>query len=187
MIIGEKRTPRGAKVPPTSRTAIRTVTDALRVKFGEYEPYVDVASFIEHKLLTTYDIVLAPKPWEVLGEEEGKSYPDKRRIELRDDVYEALVAGQVRARFTAMHEVGHVFLHHGVALRFTEVEHDHDYHEDSEWQADAFAAEFLMPLYLIKDLKLRNAAALAKTFGVSMRAAMIRFNVLRAEGEVPMS
>lgn len=187
MTIGEKRTPRGAKVPPTSRAAIRTLTDALRGEFGEQAPYVDVANFIEHKLYAAYGIVLAPKPRSVLGADEGKSYPDRRRIELRDDVYEALILGQVRARFTAMHEAGHVFMHHGVALRFTEVEHDHDYHEDSEWQADAFAAEFLMPLYMIKAWKLRNAAAVAKVFGVSLTAAMIRFNVLKAEGEIPMS
>ena len=187
MIAGEKRSPRGAKVLPTSRAAIRGMTDAMRGEFGETVPYVEVASFIEHKLFKKYEIVLAPKGREVLGDLEGRSYPDRRRIELRDDVYELLVAGQARARFTAIHEVGHVFLHQGVALRFTEGPSDHDYHEDSEWQADAFAAEFLMPLYMIKALKLQNAAALAKTFGVSMGAAIIRFNILKTEGKIPMS
>jgi Zn-dependent peptidase ImmA (M78 family) len=187
MVIGEKRTPRGAKVPPTSRAAIRTLTDALRGDFEEHAPYVDVASFIEHKLYEAYTVILAPKSRSVLGEDEGRSYPDRRRIELRNDVYGALCEGQPRARFTAMHEVGHVFLHQGVALHFTEVHHDHDYHEDSEWQGDAFAAEFLMPLYMIKTLKLRTAAAIAKTFGVSLAAAMIRVNVLKAEGEIPMT
>jgi Zn-dependent peptidase ImmA (M78 family) len=187
MVIGEKRTPRGAKVPPTSRAAIRTLSDALREDFDEHAPLVDVASFIEHKLYEKYTVVLAPKPRSVLGVDEGKSYPDRRRIELRNDVYEALCLGQPRARFTAMHEVGHIFLHQGVGLRFTEVDHEHDYHEDSEWQADAFAAEFLMPLYMIKDLKLRTAAAVAKTFGVSLTAAMVRVNILKAEGQIPMT
>jgi Zn-dependent peptidase ImmA (M78 family) len=186
MADGEKLRPRGVRVKARSRVAIRTLTDLLRAEFGEARPYVDVADFVEHKLYQRFGIVLAPKPRSVLGLDEGRTYPDQLRIELRNDVYEALIAGESRARFTAMHEVGHVFLHQGVALLHTTAPADHLHFEDSEWQSDAFAAEFLMPACLIRQMRKRTAAEAVRAFGVSMKAALVRFSVLRAEGVIPM-
>lgn len=187
MTDGEKRLPRGVRVTPLSRAAVRELTDALREDLEERGPYVDVARFIEHKLFKRFGVVLAPQPRFVLGLDEGRTYPDRLRIELRDDVYEALIDDEPRARFTAMHEVGHVFLHPGVPLLRTTAPTNHRPYEDSEWQADAFSAEFLMPVNLIKRMPQRTAAAASRLFGVSLKAAIVRFNVLKTEGEIPMS
>jgi Zn-dependent peptidase ImmA (M78 family) len=62
----------------------------------------------------------------------------------------------------------------------------HRHYEDSEWQADAFAAEFLMPLEHVLRLPRLTAAAASVRFKVSLRAAMVRMNVLRNEGLLRM-
>ena len=187
MTDGEKRPPRGVRVVPKSRAAVRELTSTLREELDERDSYVDVARFIEHKLFLKFGIVLAPQPESVLGVDEGRTYPDKLRIELRDDVYEALIDEEPRARFTAMHEVGHVFLHLGVPLLRTTAPTNHPPYEYSEWQADAFSAEFLMPVDLVKQMRHQTAAAASQLFGVSVAAAIVRFNVLKSEGNIRRS
>ena len=72
-------------------------------------------------------------------------------IILRADTYDALCdvsdPKHCRARFTVAHEIGHLILHEGFALARGAVRHKH--YEDSEWQADTFAAELLMPTFLV--------------------------------------
>lgn len=182
MMLGEAGPPRGSKVPAQSRTTIRQVVASLRAYLGERDRYVDVQRLIEHKLLEHFGVVLAVQEADVLGADEGRSYPDKLRLELRSDVYYALARREPRARFTAMHEVAHLFLHQGVPLRRTVGAVTHRHFEDSEWQADAFAAEFLMPVEHVVRLRYRTAAFASTQFEVSLRAAMVRLNVLKNEG-----
>jgi hypothetical protein len=184
---GEKGPPRGVKVPATNRAAVRELTADLRRHFGLVDPYLDVVRFIEHKLAAGVGLVFAVQPRSVLGDDEGRTYPDRRRLELRDDVYMALRAGDPRARFTAMHEAGHLLLHPGIPLRRTAAVATHAAFEDSEWQADCFAAEILMPVEHMMLMPYRTAAYAAKIFGVSLRAAMIRVATLKAEGVFRMS
>lgn len=184
---GEKGPPRGVKVAPTSRAAVRKLTSALREHLGEDGAVIDVARFIEHKLAAEFDLVFVARSPAVMGEDEGRTFPDALRLELRDDVYQALLQGDARARFTAMHEVGHFFLHPGVPLRRTSATANHEHFEDSEWQADCFAAEILMPLQLVRRLGLRTAAAASAAFGVSLRAAIIRMATLKIEGALRMT
>jgi hypothetical protein len=176
---------RGIRVRPLSRTKIRAVAVALRKCCNEYAPWVDVARFIEHKLFSEFNVEFSVQPESVLGLDEGRTYPDKLQIQLREDVYEALIADDPRARFTAVHEVGHLFLHRGVPLRRTSAATDHKAFEDSESQANSFAAEFLMPVHFILGLQYRTAACASDVFGVSLQAAMIRMDVLRMEGVLP--
>jgi len=182
MTLGESGPPRGSMVPPKSRVMIRQVAGALRAYLGERGCYVDVARLVEHKLMEHFGVVLAVKDATVLGTDEGRSYPDRLRLELRSDVYDALIAGDPRARYTTIHEVGHLFLHQGIPLRRTAGSATHRHYEDSEWQADAFAAEFLMPVEHVRGLLPRTAAFASTEFAVSLKAAMIRLNVLKAEG-----
>jgi hypothetical protein len=184
---GEKGPPRGVKVAATSRAAVRDLTAALRGHFGEVRPYIDVARFIEHKLAAEFGLVFGTQPRSVLGDDEGRTYPDKLRLELRDDVYRALLNDDPRARFTAMHEVGHFFLHPGIPLRRSATTATHAAFEDSEWQADCFAAEALMPVDHMLCMRYRTAAFACKLFGVSMKAAMIRIATLKTEGVFRMS
>lgn len=164
MMLGESGPPRGSKVPPRSRAKIREVVAALRALLGERGSQVDVPRLIEHKLFEHFGVVLAVKEADELGADEGRSYPDKMRLELRSDVYDALVQRDPRARFTAMHEVAHLFLHQGIPLRRTSGSAMHRHFEDSEWQADAFAAEFLMPVEHVLQLQVRTAATASAEF-----------------------
>jgi hypothetical protein len=185
MAPGDYGQQRGMRVRPLSRVRIRGVALAVRELCEDDAPLIDVARFIEHTLLKEYDLVFSVLPETVLGPDEGRTYPDPRIIQLREDVYDRLIAGEPRARFTAMHEVGHLFLHEGVPLRRAAVPTNHKPFEDSEWQSDAFAAEFLMPVDMILRLKYKTAAAASDEFGVSLKAAMIRMDVLRMEGILP--
>lgn len=70
-----------------------------------------------------------------------------------------------RQRWTLCHEIGHVTMHHMLS-------------DDPEKEADAFAAEFLMPAREIadelKELTLPKAAALKSFWKVSMAAIILR-------------
>jgi len=185
MVSGRYGQQRGMRVRPLSRAKIRAVALALRECCNESAPRVDVARFIEHKLFAEFNVEFSVQPESVLGPDEGRTYPDTMQLQLREDVYDALIAEDPRARFTAMHEVGHLFLHRGVPLRRTLAASDHKPFEDSEWQGDAFAAEFLMPIEPIMQMRYKTAVCASEVFGVSLRAALIRMDVLRMEGVLP--
>ena len=57
-------------------------------------------------------------------------------------------------------------------------------YEDSEWQANQFAAEFLMPYHTIKNLNLTSVEQIMSHFNVSEAAAYRRFNQLKKRGEI---
>lgn len=130
------------------------------------------------------------KDAEEIGNTEAlTSYlPDSDRVAifLATRVYQALCAGQPRALFTLIHELGHAVLHlpflkvarmlpHGLARGGS-----HPTYEDSEWQADAFAAAFLMPASEIDERRLRTPEQVQETFGVSQAAAEARWRVFSA-------
>lgn len=101
-----------------------------------------------------------------------EAFTDKKelRITFSRSTLEALLRGDPRARMTAAHEVGHLFLHCGrwwgtVTGRVNPL-------NDPEKQADIFAAAFLMPASAFRKMRSINEAMTA--FGVSRNAAMCR-------------
>ena len=98
----------------------------------------------------------------------------------------------VRQRFTIAHELGHIFLHHQDQLNYdpsVELIHFRDEHSAAgtrtkEIEANAFAAELLMPAEAVKkeisdmkgiDLDDQKAVGrLADKFGVSQAAITVR-------------
>ena len=174
-------TPRGTKVPARSRRHLRLISDRARQALGLLDPCIDVLRFLEHTLLDKLGVVFHVGTMEDMGEDEARTYPDRDEIVVREDVYEALRRGDLRARFTVIHEFAHWVLHPGIALAKSARRGAHEFFEDSEWQADALAAEFLMPAHLVVK-RCRTAAQVAALFGVSMDAAIVRVNVLKAEG-----
>lgn len=120
-----------------------------------------------------------------MGDSHGLTDPDQLIMLIREDVYVGACQGQGRDRFTLAHELGHLLLHGGG--RYLERADPnvrrvptHAKYEDSEWQADTFAAELLMPIHVVK--KCTSAVELAARAGVSHRAAEVRFSVLKQEG-----
>jgi len=175
--------PRGVKVPIRSRKNIRRVSDRLRIALGLRDPYIDIERLLEHRLDEmglVYDIA----DHQELSGNEAVTVPERNEIIIRSDVYQALRRGEHRARFTVVHEIGHWFLHHGVGLASNPTAGRHQFFEDSEWQADCFAAEFLMPAGIVAR-GFFTGNAVSQEFGVSLEAAIIRLKVLRSEGLMP--
>ena len=121
---------------------------------------------------------------ELPGGVEAGYDPEKRCILLRDSDYIALCHGAgCRSRFTFWHEFGHFFLNHRRVIgRAVANELPHSYEEDSEWQANTFAAEFLMPYSVIKREGLTTADQIMHRFKVSRPAAEVRLRTIKEEG-----
>lgn len=167
---------KGRKVPPTSIPRIRDVANDVRKSLGLGLKKIDMVKFVEFVLpqaLPGFYYEILPK--EKMGGDEARTYPDKLRMEIREDVYLEAIDGDRRAPFTLAHELGHLILHSGISeqLSFARNETEHKVFEDSEWQADTFAAEFLMPFDAA--IKCKNAEEISEKFGVSLTAAEVRF------------
>lgn len=115
--------------------------------------------------------------------------PDEGRIviEFAHDTYDALRRHDASARFTAIHEIGHVKLHLDALYRLTQLPHDevalersrrsHPHIEDSEVQANRYAGSFMAPdigLDRLFDRGALDADTVARTYGMSYFAAHYR-------------
>ncbi|MDH3805263.1 MAG: ImmA/IrrE family metallo-endopeptidase [Gammaproteobacteria bacterium] len=171
------------RVAPTSRIKLRKVAMRVREVLGaKSDEFPSDAfdlllsgNFPEYK----FDIL----PRSIMGRHHGLTEPDQKIIFLREDVYEGAMEGNGRDRFTFAHELGHLLLHSGNYLaRYdpAEPKPTHRKFEDSEWQADNFAAELLMPVSAVKSCADPNE--LMEVCEVSYKAAQVRFDVLRSGG-----
>ncbi|UCV18636.1 ImmA/IrrE family metallo-endopeptidase [Ferribacterium limneticum] len=106
-------------------------------------------------------------------------------MHIRDDVFEGACWNDPRARFTVFHELGHGLLGHRRTINRAQAVAKLKVYEDSEWQANQFAAEFLMPLEVIQRDGLTTAFEIQMHFDVSFQAAERRFNQLEKRGELP--
>lgn len=102
---------------------------------------------------------------------------------VRDSVYQGMLSWSPRHIFTLFHELGHVSLEHTLVLGRAKLD-SHGWMEDSEWQANCFAAEILMPLDVIRVLSLDEPWKLVDRFGVSEAAAIVRLEKLRKRHEI---
>jgi hypothetical protein len=123
--------------------------------------------------------------------ENYEGYTDiiNRKLVLSEITYENLLKNVPRARFTAAHELGHVFLHGDQPRlkRFNE-QNSLKYnrtellpYEDPEWQANEFAASLLIPTNLGIELIKKGApeSSFADYFQVSCECARIRYTNLK--------
>lgn len=145
------------------------------------------------KVLKQYKIVDVPTDLRKICEGEGLEFielddpeaVDGMLMELEDGTRVAMVNRAkvyVRGRFTLAHELGHVFLRHD-KRDFYDAEAVREYGEDTpesakppwEQEADAFAAELLIPLEQLRkyQAELRNPEKLAGIFQVSRPAMVI--------------
>ena len=146
----------GIKVIPSSRNEIQEITFLkLRKKFGLEDCFsFPVVKFLEWGMPIidpdfNYEIVENG----IMGNVEGLTIPEINTIRIREDVYEAAMRDEGRARFTLAHEFGHYIMHkdqiYNGHTRTKEPLFDHEAYEDSEWQANTFAGVLLMPPPLI--------------------------------------
>ena len=130
---------------------------------------------------------------------EGMSTYDQDRQEilvtLDYSTYLALNEGAPRALFCLCHELGHVCVHSIKLVELSSIPHEvaalnrgqipaHRVYEDTEWQANAFAAAFLIPAAGLETLErsrgILTAQELVRRFNVSFDAARIRLDCFRA-------
>lgn len=108
---------------------------------------------------------------------EALTHQAKPVIYFKDSSYESLVQGDPRARFTAAHELGHAMLHSGAHVKYARQATYKSDEVNPEWQADCFAAAFLMPEKAFRECTTIEEAQ--SKFGVGFRSAMWRAKILR--------
>jgi Zn-dependent peptidase ImmA (M78 family) len=176
------------KVEPTSRKKLRKLAESFWDVTNpaiEMYPIVEVVDVALSKHLgDRYTFAVVDK--DLMEDSHGLTDPDRQIMLIRADVYDGACRGNGRDRFTLAHELGHLWLHGG-GRYLQRAAPDagpptHRKFEDSEWQANQFAAELLMPIKLV--VKCSSAEDLAKRAGVSVQAAEIRFKALREEGAI---
>lgn len=177
---------KGFRVNPQSIVNIRCTADNVRqiLKIGEKVTQLKMGRFLD-ELSSNYSII-----YDVLESHEMPHHgveacciPENLEICIREDVYERACNDEPRARFTIIHEFGHLILGHRRTTNREIVTHLQTF-EDSEWQANQFAAEFLMPLELIIKHGLRVSEELEEFFNVSSIAATTRVRQLTKRGEL---
>lgn len=152
-----------------------------------------LARNMARKVLKQYKIEEVPTDLRKICEGEGLEYMelddpeavDGMLMELEDGTRLAMVnqaKAYVRGRFTLAHELGHIFLRHD-KRDFYDAEVAREYDEDMpesakppwEQEADAFAAELLIPMGQLKkyQAELKNPEKVAGIFQVSRPAMAI--------------
>jgi hypothetical protein len=132
------------------------------------------------------------------GLEGITSYDSDRQeilITLSPSTYSSLEGSMPRAIFCLCHELGHVCVHTQKLVELSRIPHDvaalhrgevpsHRIFEDTEWQANAFAAAFLMPGAGLAEIEARGiiltAQEIVRRYNVSFDAARIRLDIYRA-------
>jgi Zn-dependent peptidase ImmA (M78 family) len=166
------------RVSPKSRDDIKKIANMLRELLG-------LESSVENPVVRILEFVLCSDEigfnFEIvddvdIGDCEAISFPDKNFVTISNSVYENACDGNPRALFTLAHEIGHLLLHKNQgAYARTNSGVDIKAYEDSEWQANTFAAEFLMPEELCFNL---TPEEISKKFNVSLTAAEVRYRTL---------
>lgn len=113
---------------------------------------------------------------------EACCIPSQAIIYLPHKSVRSIDRGDSRVRFTVHHEIGHFVLGHTKSYARSNVAPAA--YIDSEWQADRFAAEFLMPLEVILSERLFTVMKVKQRFQVSLEAASNRLSSLRREGKI---
>lgn len=163
----------GYAVPPLSRSDIRYLAKALRRAFRINGTNVDIVRLVENRLyelLGPYKYSFEIGSEEEMGINHGLTIPERNSIMIREDVYEGACRGNGRDRFTLAHELGHFLMHKDCLVGLARVGTGEKLpaYRDSEWQANAFAGEFLMDSDVIRGM---SAEEIAEQCGVSLDAA----------------
>lgn len=133
---------------------------------------------------------------------EGLTVFDEERHEvvvvLDPDTYISLVAKDPRALFCLCHEIGHACIHTRVLMRLSRIPHSlaalhrgeipqHKVFEDTEWQANAFAAAFLAPALGLIQLERRKGIItpemLKRQYNTSPDTARFRIDIFQRRRE----
>lgn len=172
---------KGYEVAPLSANAIRMEADRVRkVLKIENEPAPNLCRFLEGLLNFGITVDVRDDARKELGAIEALTVPDQLLIVLTEETYTKAIENDPRTRFTIFHELGHLVLSHSKTMHRSGAENLKPF-QDSEWQADQFAAEITMPLSLIRSYQLNSALAIQELFQVSAGAAETRYAKLKGK------
>lgn len=158
-------------VQPVSRSQIRKVTESLRQMTGvKLKTSFCVVKWLEFKFLPLIGFELGILEEKEMGDNHGLTDHEHKMVYLREDIYEGACAGQGRDRMTILHEAGHCVLHTPDRVVYhRNFQSTLPTYKDPEWQAKAFAGEFMIPSHLLRIGM--TVAQISKEFGVSKEAA----------------
>lgn len=175
---------RGHIVSPLSTQVIRDIAFYTRGVLDLSDVAVNMETFLErlHEFGITIDVVSDEDMPGFSFHSEACCVPETATIYLTDATYRKACNNDSRTRFTIFHELGHLILGHTRQLHRAQIPVEPKPFLDSEWQADRFSAEIIMPLEVIMRLKLDNVSKIKRQFMVSEQAARTRFEQLKKEG-----
>ena len=160
------------KVKPLSRARIRKIAKDLKRDFCLTNGRIDIIKFIEGVssiLGMDYEYVEDSQ----LPNKYAETDPLRKIIIIKESVCIRAANGSVRDRFTLAHELGHIVLHslNNPEVKFCRFDEVIKPYEDIEWQANTFAAEFLVDVEEAKNLTIEE---IVEKYGVSQTVAAIQ-------------
>ncbi len=169
----------GIPVSPKRIVDIRAVASNIRHIFGiTNHVYCDIVQIMEYfgsDYLPDYGYEIISDTDPVLKGKFAETFPQDKIIRIKESVYNKACEGDGQSRFTIAHELGHLSLGHKEDISFSRQTKDFpkflEPWRDSEWQADVFAAELLMPYPMVKNMSTQE---IIKSCGVSFSAAETR-------------
>lgn len=177
---------RGYIVSPLGTNSIRDKALYIRSILGLTKEPVDLEIFLEQ--LSDYGITI-----DVVNDDDMPGFsnhseacciPETATIYLTEETYQKACINDPRTRFTIFHELGHLLLGHSRELHRADIKKNVKPYQDSEWQADQFAAEMTMPLDIIYGSELFTVEKIKSQFGVSDSAAIVRYKQLLKDGVI---
>ena len=166
----------GFTVPPRSTRSIydfaNIVREAFRPMMGDVA-YVPIDKIYEALHLVVPDFCFEVCEPAEMGDDHGLTFPAKKLIKLREDVYTGMCNGVGRDRFTGAHELAHLLMHKDPGYARKATQPGAPAYTNSEWQADTFASAMLIDERRLAAC--RTLIEVQTTFGVSEAAAKVRF------------
>lgn len=162
------------EVPPLSGKQIAELAETIRREMKIQTDGFPLIQFLEFAMPRFFPgFALEAGLMSDMGANHGLTIPSENVIRLREDVYDGLYRGVGRDRFTAAHELGHYMMHRAVPIVFHRTEQGTlEPFRDSEWQANAFAGDLLMPRSAM--MNCQSIADVMQRFGVSSQAASVQ-------------
>lgn len=173
---------KGIPVSPKRICDIRLIVTQLRNMFGiSNEVFCDIVKIIEYlgsDYLPDYGYEIIPDNDPLLKGKFAETFPQEKIIRIKESVYNKACEGDGQSRFTIAHELGHLCLKHEADISFARQMPPGPLvpWRDAEWQADVFAAEFLMPYEMVKGMSTQE---ICNSCGVSRSAAETRRQKLK--------
>jgi Zn-dependent peptidase ImmA (M78 family) len=171
-------------VPARTRLQLEQSASAWRQALGVRSDCMapDLVAILEHEIASLFpDFCLCIRDDLSMRGAEGYTEFDPPRIVLSDSTYLSAANFEGRGRWTAAHELGHLVLHKSAVpldrapTRYTRMDSLPSY-ASAEWQANAFAAGFLMPASSMRGYD--DPHEVAEFFKVSLTAAQNRMSTL---------